>query len=165
MKIVPMIIVIGCSSQRYGAHFQDYQRVNTINTAPVAAMENPIESRAVASLDNDPALLDVPHDALQANPPVEAATHPDKPGNRDLKSTKKAIKKIVLQYREKENQPTGIQSTTDMPRYKYLMWTGILALLGIVLVAFSGSGSALGVLATVAFTGALVFFILWIIKK
>ncbi len=82
----------------------------------------------------------------------------------EIKSIKREIKEVALKFRKAE-QPDRAKTTNDMPRYKYLSWAAILALAGIVFVAFSSSASILGILASIAFTGALVFFILWLVKK
>lgn len=76
--------------------------------------------------------------------------------SRELTDNKSTIKSIPASL--------GVNMKKDMPRWRYLMWAGVLFLAGLIFVAFS-SAEILGILSTLAFTGALVFLILWIIKK
>ncbi len=174
-RVLPMmsvILIMGCSSQRFGAHFNDYQKVNSINAPPGASSGSdqvPLEKRdgppLLTSLRSDPVLLDEPGEQLTLAIPTDIKSNLSYPLSKsEIKSIKREVTKRVLSY-ERTSKADSISSIKEMPRYKYLTWAGILVLAGILFVAFSAAASALGVLGTIAFTGALVFFILWILKK
>lgn len=161
------MIVIGCASHRYGAYFQDDTKVSLAKSAQAVVSikgitENPVKSKAepplVASLRNEGNPMNKQDVTIKESKPTFTLR------KTEIKLIKQELKKAVLNYK-RTGKPDSVESIKEMPRYKYLSWAGILLLVGILFVAFSAAASALGVLGTVAFTGALVFFILWILKK
>lgn len=171
--MMSVILIMGCSSHRYGAHFNDYQKFNSINPPPWGSslgsdqvpLKNQDKPPLLTSLRSDLVLLDEPGEQLTLVIPTDIKSNYSYPLSKsEIKSIKREVPKRVLNY-ERTGKAYSISRIKEMPRYKYLSWAGILLLVGILFVAFSAAASALGVLGTVAFTGALVFFILWILKK
>lgn len=166
-----LVMFMGCASHRYGAHFHEYSEVNPINTLGTSSssMEQKIagirmdESNTVASLRNDPMVW--PEQPASRNMMTlhPNDVKPSEPNKRTIAPIKKVRKMVLLS--KQADKPDSIESKKEMPRYKYLRWSGFLLLAGILFVAFSASATILGVMGTLAFTGALVFFILWILKK
>lgn len=161
------MIIVGCASHRYGAYFQDDTKVNSANYSLAVASTNRIHEMHEKNISVPPAVAPLRNEGNPMNKQdvtIKESKHTFTLRKTEIKLIKQELKKAVLNY-ERTDKPDSIESIKEMPRYKYLTWSGILALVGIVLVAFSASAGAVGVLATIAFTGALIFLILWILKK
>jgi hypothetical protein len=169
-----IIITTSCSSHRYGAYFNDTSKSSRSNhlgeereIASISKAQSyaPNKDELLATTENKPMIKTEKN--LQtglAKNQIHASKKVNQLSHAEIKSIKHEIKEAASKFRKAE-KPDRILTTNDMPRYKYLTWAAGLLLAGLLFVAFSSSASVLGVLASLAFTGALVFFILWLVKK
>ncbi len=160
-----ILFITACSSPKYGANFQEF---NTKALAISASMPKTLSS--TFEVDKNSLLTSSIHPApffsnslnpiqlknLRGNNKVTSSTNTRMGFNNQTKN--------INQY-SKTRKSFHIENTYEMPRWRYLSIAGLLLFSGLVLVAFSSSASFLGVMATLAFTAALVYFILWMIKK
>jgi hypothetical protein len=160
-----ILFITACSSPKYGTHFQEYNtKALSISSSMPTTLSTTFEvdksSLFTSSIHPAPSFSNnrnaIQLKNLQKTNKESSFTNSEKCFVNLIKNNNQYLK---------TRKSFHIENTYEMPRWRYLSMAGILLFSGIVLVALSSASTFLGVLATLAFTGALVYLILWMIKK
>lgn len=164
-----ILFTTACSSSKYGAHFRGYNE-QLLSVSPIEKPANTLRS-PLFDMDNSNLQAASARLTIQSGSATNATQfRPPQQINEPSVTVTRVELATPVNYRTSNQysprrKSLHVEKIKEMPRWRYLSMAGILLVSGILLVAFSSAATFLGVLATVAFTAALVYFILWMIKK